>query len=45
VQIGLQNWLLAQTAVLLSRTFQEMARWFQSVVDCMLLACAALEEA
>ncbi len=25
--------------------FQEMAKWFQSVVDCMLLACAALEEA
>jgi len=46
MQIGLQNWLLAQTTVLLSRAFQGMAQywWFQSVADCMLLACTGLEE-
>jgi len=45
VQIGLQSWLLAQTAVLLSIAFQGMAQWFQPVEECMVLACAGLEEA
>jgi len=45
LHIGLQKWLLAQTSVLLSRAFQGMAQWFQSVADCMLVACACLEEA
>ena len=45
MQIGLQNWLLAQTAVLLSRAFLKMAEWLQPVAECMLLACAGQKEA
>jgi len=36
---------LPRKAVLLSGAFQGMAQWFQLVAECMLLACAALEEA
>ena len=36
---------LPSKAVLLSGAFQGVAQWFQPVEDCMLLACAGLEEA